>query len=74
MALKSPKVVWRGYIYNACLQVLKMTALGIETFPCNHDINAVLTGIQQHQTKDSCEIQSKNRQLMIEIVSECLKN
>ena len=49
-----------------------MAALKIESFMCNHSINAVLTaGRQHHKAKNSDEIQSKNRQTMIEIVPEC---
>ena len=57
----------QSYMALVILKCQKMPAFRIESFPCNHSIYVV----QQTKTKDSNEIQSKNRQLMIEIISVC---
>ena len=52
-----PKLYDIGYICKICLQVKKMTALRIESFPCNHSINVVLTGF--NSTKQRIQVKFK---------------
>ena len=51
-----PKLYGIGYIASKCLE---MSALRIESFPCNHSINAVLTGFSS--TTQRIQVNSKQK-------------
>ena len=56
--LNPPKVVWYD-IDKVCLQVPKMADLGIELFPCNHSINAVLTNFNSTRQRNQVKFKAK---------------
>ena len=52
-------VVGIGYIRKVCLQVPKMAALRTESIPCNHSINAVLTGFNSNRQRILAKFEAK---------------
>ena len=55
-----PKVVWHLlYLLGMPAKCQKMAALRIESFPCNHSINAVLTGFNSTRQRIQVNFKAK---------------